>query len=167
MAPEQKSKNNVIRLLESRNIPYKLFNLPPKKFSAIETAGLLNISPECMFKTIVIIREQKNRAILVLVPATHSANLKKIAFAMGEKKVQPASLKEAEQLTHLKTGGISPLALLNTGFPILLDNSALKLAELYLSAGERGMIIRMTTSALINLTNARVGDFSQTISAAD
>jgi Cys-tRNA(Pro)/Cys-tRNA(Cys) deacylase len=68
-----------------------------------------------------------------------------------------ATHKQAEQLTGLQTGGISPLALLQRGFQVVIDNSAQSLDELYISGGQRGLNIRIPTTALITLTKAKVG----------
>jgi Cys-tRNA(Pro)/Cys-tRNA(Cys) deacylase len=66
------------------------------------------------------------------------------------------SQREAETLTGLQAGGISPLALINRGFQILLDQSALDHAEIHVSGGQLGLNIRLPVQALIDLTRARV-----------
>ena len=163
MVDQPKIKNNVIRLLESRKIAYSLFSLPPEKKTALETAILLNIPPETMYKTIVLLKQPKNRPILAVIPANSLVDTKKVAEVLNQKKVQAASLAEAEQTTGLQTGGISPLALINKGFETLLDESASKLSQMHLSAGKRGMIVKIAPLDLISLTNARVCKIAQPI----
>ena len=49
--------NNVTRLLDSRNIPYRIYELPAEKLGALETARLLDVDPAIVFKTIVATRK--------------------------------------------------------------------------------------------------------------
>jgi Cys-tRNA(Pro)/Cys-tRNA(Cys) deacylase len=149
-------KNNVTRMLESQGISYQAYDLPPEKLSALEAAQFLDVNPELVYKTIVIISEKKGKPILALVPGPNEVNLKALARALGLKKVILASQKQAEQLTKLQAGGISPLALLNRGFQVVVDNSAELLEVIYISGGKRGLNIRLAASDLIKLTDAKI-----------
>jgi Cys-tRNA(Pro)/Cys-tRNA(Cys) deacylase len=148
--------NNITRLLDSRKIPYTAFELPNEKLGAIEAAQYMGVAPELVYKTIVVTREGRGKPILALVPGPKEVDLKALAKALGEKKVLLPSEREAERLTGLQAGGISPLALLQRGFQVVLDESALTHAEIYISGGQRGSNIRLPVEALITLTNARV-----------
>ena len=86
--------------------------------------------------------------------APRELDLKELSRALGEKKVHLATQKEAEQITGLQTGGISPLALLNRRFQVIIDISAQSLENIYISGGQRGLNICLATQALIDLTNA-------------
>jgi Cys-tRNA(Pro)/Cys-tRNA(Cys) deacylase len=88
-------------------------------------------------------------------------DLKLLAAALGEKKVYLPTEREAEQLTGLQAGGISPLALLNKGFQIVIDSSAKGHAEIHVSGGQRGLNIRLGVNDLVKLTNARVASICQ------
>ena len=149
-------KNNVTRLLDSRGIPYTGFELPPEKLSALETARLLGVPPEQVFKTILLEREGKGKPILAVVPGPRQVYLKALARAVGEKKVRLTTERQAEQMTGLQAGGISPLALLNRGFQVVLDDSAQAFPEIHVSGGQRGLNIRLPVMALISLTKALV-----------
>ena len=150
--------NNVTRLLDSRKIPYTVFELPREKLGGEETARLLNAAPEIVFKSIVILRKGSGKPILAVVPGNQEVNLKKLANAVGEKKVSPATQKEAENITRLQAGGISPLALINRGFEIVIHSSARDFEEVHVSGGELGINIRLVSSDLISLTRASVAD---------
>lgn len=152
--------NNVTRLLDSRKIKYEVFELPGEKLAAEQVARLMNAAPEIVFKSIVIIRRGPGKPILAVVPGNQDVNLKKLAKAVGEKKVSPATQKEAEQLTKLQTGGISPLALINRGFEILIHKSILDQDLIHISGGERGLNIRIASGDLVKLVYARVADIS-------
>jgi len=148
--------NNVTRLLDNRNIDYTIFELPPKKLGATETAKLLNSPPSIIFKSIVIIRKRPGKTILAVVPGDHDVNLKALAKVVGEKKVSPASQKDAEQLTKLQVGGISPLALINRGFEIVINDSVYEQELVHVSGGELGLNIRLPSKDLVELTQAKV-----------
>ena len=152
---------NITRLLDSRKIPYTVFDLPAEKLGAMEAAALMGVPPEQVFKTIVIQRESKGRPLLALVPGPKEVNLKALARALGEKKVHLPSEKEAECLTGLQAGGISPLALINRGFQVVLDSSADAFEEIYISGGQRGLDIRLPVRDLAVLTNATFAEISQ------
>ena len=152
---------NVTRLLEARKIPYTAFETPAEKLGALETARFLNIPPERVFKTIVVTRE-KGKPLQVVVPGDAEVELKQLAAALGEKKVHLPTEREAEQLTGLQAGGISPLALLNKGFQVVIDSSAQSLSEIHVSGGQRGLNIRLSTGDLARLTNARFANVTRT-----
>jgi Cys-tRNA(Pro)/Cys-tRNA(Cys) deacylase len=152
--------NNVTRLLDSRKIPYTAFELPEEKLSAVETAQILAVPLDQVFKTIVVVREAKGKPILALVPGDKEVDLKALAKAVGEKKLRLPSEREAENLTGLQAGGISPLALINRGFQVILDESANNFLEIHISAGQRGLNLRLLVVDLIKLVNARLAVIS-------
>jgi len=149
-------RNNVTRLLDSRKIVYTAFELPNEKLGAVEAAGFLGITPSLVYKTIVVMREGTGKAILAVVPGDREVDLKALAKAVGEKKLTLPTEREAERLTGLQAGGISPLALIQRGFQTVIDLSAQSLPEIYISGGQRGLNIRLRASDLITLTNARL-----------
>ncbi len=148
-------RNNVTRLLEQRKISYEVYELPEEKLGAEKTAELLNVPLEIVFKTIVITRLERGKPILAVVPGSADVDLKALAKALGEKKVKTTTQREAESLTKLQAGGISPLALINRGFQVVIDSSALNFDEIHVSGGQRGLNIRLPVDALAKLTNAR------------
>ena len=152
--------NNVTRLLDSRKIPYTVFELPSEKLGALETARLLNVEPVTVYKTIVVTRDKPGRPLLVVIPGPHQVDLKALAAFLGEKKVRLPTEREAETLTGLEAGGISPLALLNKGFQVVLDALAREQAEIHVSGGQRGLNIRLPVEAFVRLTKARIGEVS-------
>ena len=145
--------NNITRLLDSKKIPYKAFTLPAEKLGARETARLLGVDPELVYKTIVITRP-KGKPILAVIPGPNRVDLKLLASALNEKKVNLPTEREAEVLTGLQAGGISPLALVNKGFQVVIDSAAKSRAEVHVSGGQRGLNIRLPVEALASLTRA-------------
>jgi Cys-tRNA(Pro)/Cys-tRNA(Cys) deacylase len=146
--------NNITRMLDAKKIPYTVFELPAVKLSAIETARFLGVPLEQVFKTIVVKREGKGKPILAIVPGSAGVDLKRLAKAVGEKKLHLPTEQEAEQITGLQAGGISPLALINKGFQVVMDSSAKNYKEIHISGGQRGLNIRIPVDALIKLVKA-------------
>ena len=147
--------NNVTRLLDNRKISYSAHEFTKEKIGAEEVARLLDIPPEIVFKSIVIKRRGPGKPILAVVPGNKEVDLKALARALQEKKVSPATQAEAERLTNLQAGGISPLALVNRGFETIIDRSALGFEAIYISGGERGLNIRLAAKDLIQLTQGK------------
>jgi len=88
-------------------------------------------------------------------------DLKSLAASLGEKKVYLPTEREAEQLTGLQAGGISPLALINRGFQVVIDSSAKNYSAIHVSGGQRGLNIKLPVADLIKLTKARVASICQ------
>lgn len=153
--------NNVTRFLDSRKVSYTAFETPAEKLGALETAQFLNVAPEIVFKTIVVTREKPRKPILAVIPGPNVVDLKLLAASLGEKKVHLPTEREAEQLTGLQSGGISPLALINKGFQVVIDSAAQNYLEIHVSGGQRGLNIRLPVAALIQLTNARLALISR------
>ena len=153
--------NNVTRLLDQQHISYQAFELPAEKLGARETAGLLGIDPAVVFKTIVVIRDKPRKPLLVVVPGDSVVDLKLVAAAVGEKKVYLPTEREAETLTGLQAGGISPLALLHKGFRVLIDESARQYGQIHVSGGQRGLNLQLSLADLEKLTHAQVAPVSR------
>lgn len=154
-------KNNVTRMLESKGVHFQAFELPREKLSAMEAASYLGVEPEKVFKTIVVTREMRGKSILALVPAPGEVDLKLLSRAVGEKKVFLATQKQAERLTGLQVGGISPLALINRGFDVVIDISAQMLDQICISGGQRGLNICLSWQNLVDLCGAKMAAISK------
>ncbi len=153
--------NNVTRFLDARRVLYTAHELPAEKLGALNTAHLLNVPEEQVFKTIVTKRE-KGKPVLVVIPGTRVVDLKLLASFLGEKKMHLPTEREAEQMTGLQAGGISPLALIQKGFQVVIDASSNDFEEIHISGGQRGLSIQLRTADLITLVNAKVGNVSKT-----
>ncbi len=152
--------NNVTRMLDARKVPYKAFELPPEKLGAVETAQILGVTPALVYKTIVVLREKSGKPLLAVIPGDRTVNLKALAAFLDEKKLILPTQREAEALTGLQAGGISPLALINRGYQVILDCAALDHAEIHISGGQRGLNLRLPVKAIIELTRARTANIS-------
>ena len=156
-------KLNSMRILDQQKIDYVVHQFPDTIHSADGVADYLRLPREMVYKTLVVQPNQgkpfdktRDKPMLVIVAGSHELNLKKLARAVGQKKVQMASHKEAENLTGLQTGGISALALLHKNFPVYIDRPALALERILVSAGKRGVNLELPVQDLIRVTAAKV-----------
>jgi Cys-tRNA(Pro)/Cys-tRNA(Cys) deacylase len=154
-------KTLAMKLLDGKKIPYEAYSYPDNLRDAEEVAKSLEFPVQKVFKTLVVTRPKPGKNILAMVPANRQLDLKKLAKAVGEKKIKMASHRDAEALTGLQVGGISALALVNRGFDIYLDQSAESFDAIVVSSGERGQQIEIAVSDLVRVTRARYADISQ------
>jgi len=148
-------KNNAMRMLDARGVPYETYTFPPEIHSAEGVAQVVGASASQVYKTLVVVRKQ-GRPLLVMIAGDRELDLKLLAKAVGEKKLRMATYREAESLTGLEVGGISALALLNQGFDVYIDRPATELKRVLVSAGCRGINLGMTVEDLIRVTKAKV-----------
>ena len=155
MAKQSKPKTNAMRLLDKHRVAYTAFTYPETIHSADEVAPVLGVPASHVFKTLVTLADNR-RHLLIVVPGDRELNLRQAAREVDAKLLQMAPQREAERLTGLKVGGISPLALLDKPFEIYLDTSATQLEELYINGGQRGLNLRLRVSDLLIVTGATV-----------
>ncbi len=147
-------------MLEARKIRFQAYEVPVEKLSALEVADILKIPPDDVYKSIVAKRAKAGKPILALVPGPLEVDTKKLASVLNEKKVFITTLNEAESLTGLLAGGISPLALINKGFQVLVDSSAQDKESILVSAGQRGLQVRLSPVDVVKLTNGRFAEIA-------
>ena len=107
-----------------------------------------------------MVTHERGKPLLVVIPGSHRVDLKLLAGCLGEKKVNLPTERLAEQLTGLQAGGISPLALLNKGFQVVIDAEAESRTLIHVSGGQRGLNIELPVMALADLTHARFARIS-------
>lgn len=152
---KKSDKTLAMRVLEGKKVPYQVLTFSPEVHSADGVAEALGLSPEEVYKTLVVVRPL-GKPLLVMVPADHELDLKRLAKAVGEKKLKMATHREAEALTGLQVGGISALALLNKGFYMCIMREAQGLSHIVVSAGRRGVDVRLAVEDLIRVTGAQL-----------
>jgi len=150
------AKPLAVRVLEQKRIPHEVLAFDDTIRSADGVAAATGIAPELVYKTLVIEQEPpKGKPYLVLVPSTQEVDLRRLASNLGVKKLRMATHRDAERYTGLRVGGISALALLGKGFPVCIAVQAQEHEQLVVSAGQRGMDVRLAVSDLTVLTGAK------------
>lgn len=166
MAKSQPTKTNAMRALDARQIAYETFTYPATIHSAAEVAALLHVPASEVYKTLVM-QAGDGRHLLVVVPGDGEVDLRLLARSLGVKSVRMVPQRDAERLTGLLVGGISPLALLGRPFDVYLDHRAQRLDVLYINGGQRGINLRLRVEDLIAVTGARFVDATQPGPPAD
>ncbi|UCG23425.1 MAG: aminoacyl-tRNA deacylase [Chloroflexota bacterium] len=153
-------KTLAMLVLEGQKVPYHANHYPSSLRDAEEIAHEIGVEPGRVFKTLVVTRPA-GKPFLVMLAADRQLDLKRMAKAVGEKKVKMASQREAEKITGLQVGGISALALLNRGFAACLDSDARKFKRIHISAGKRGVQLEVPVDDLIRITSSRLMSVSR------
>ena len=125
------------------------------KSFGLEAAEKLNLRVEEVFKTLLV-TDEKNYFVAIL-PVHHQLNLKKVAQAVGAKKLKMSDPKDAERLTGYVVGGISPVGL-KKRLKTVIDQSAVQLEKLYVSGGKRGLDIGLKPQDLAKVLSATFAD---------
>ncbi len=142
-------KTNAARLLETLGIPFELHmaEVDSSDLSAVTMAHKLHADPACVFKTLVA-RGDRTGVLMACIPAAAELDLKALALASGNKHVEMVALKEVQPLTGYVRGGCSPLAA-KKAYPVFVDESAILEHCIYISAGHRGVQLRLAPDDLL------------------
>lgn len=143
-----------MKLLEGKKVGYTPVTYPTTERDAVKVAEALGVPPPQLYKTLVVIHPT-DKPLLVMVPGPSQLDLKKLAKAVGTKKLKMATHEEAQALTGLQVGGISALAVGKRPFRVYLDTSAKQHQSIYVSAGQRGINLKVEVKALLKVVNGR------------
>jgi Cys-tRNA(Pro)/Cys-tRNA(Cys) deacylase len=160
---KQVKKTLGMRVLEGQDVAYEVVVFPQDIHEAAEIAQYADaLAPEQVFKTLVVKTDDPgDKPMLLMLPADCQLVPKKLAAAIGAGRTRMARHEEAEALTGLQTGGISPLALLNKGFAIYIDERARRHDRIAVSAGKRGINLIVNAGDLIRVTGATIVDAAE------
>lgn len=150
-----------INLAKQRKLTYQLHEYTHDEGAAsygLEAAEKLAVAAIQIFKTLVIVTDLGTLAVAV-VPVTTTLNLKKMAKALGCKKVQMAEPKQVERSTGYVLGGVSPLGQ-KKRLSTVIDSSAAEQITIYVSAGRRGLEIELPPAQLATTLNASFVDIA-------
>jgi len=158
----KKAKTNAMRILERERVAYTVHTFAAIKLSAVEVAERVGKPADQVFKTLVVLSvAHRPRTYLAVIPGNRELDLKMMAKAVGQKRLQMATQKQAEKLTGLQVGGISPLALLSKGFGVLVDSSASEHEQILVSAGQRGMNLELSPIELTRIVSGQAADLTR------
>ena len=146
------------KLLKANNIDFSIHEYEHDanaKSFGLEAAEKLNLRVEEVFKTLLV-TDEKNYFVAIL-PVHHQLNLKKVAQAVGAKKLKMSDPKDAERLTGYLVGGISPVGQ-KKRLKTVIDQSAVQLEKLYVSGGKRGLDIGLKPQDLAKVLSATFAD---------
>ncbi len=141
-------KTNALRLLETAGIETEVFEytVDEDNLSGVHVAEVLGADPDCVFKTLVC-RGDKNGINVFVIPVAAELDLKKCAVVSKNKRVEMIQVKELLGLTGYIRGGCSPVGM-KKKYPTYFDETAIVFDKIYVSAGQRGMQVKVNPEEL-------------------
>ena len=139
-------KTNVMRILERAKIPYEGFEYSPELTEGVLIAEVLKEDNRHVFKTLVTESDKKEHFVFV-IPVAETLDLKVAAKSVGVKSVSMLKQKDLLPLTGYIHGGCSPVGM-KKQFPTFMDESALLLDTVCVSAGKIGYQVELSPDAL-------------------
>jgi Cys-tRNA(Pro)/Cys-tRNA(Cys) deacylase len=152
------NKTNAARILDKLGCNYELFSykVDESDLSAITVASKLGQNIEQVFKTLVV-RGDKTGIFVCIIPGAEDLDLKKAAHASGNKSAQMVHMKEILELTGYIRGGCSPIGM-KKKYPTYIDESCGLYDFIFVSAGMRGLQVKIAPNDLIFSTSSDVSD---------
>lgn len=161
MSEKAIAKTNAARLLDGLHISYSMTraDVDVSNLSAVTMAAKLGVDAACVFKTLVA-RGDRHGIVMACIPAAAELDLKKLAAATGNKQVHMLPLREVQPTTGYVRGGCSPLAA-RKAYPVVIDESAILCEDIYVSAGQRGVQLRLAPDDLLRAAQAVYADITR------
>ena len=158
-------KTNAARLLDKARIPYKLipYEFDENDLAAQHVADSLGQDISRVFKTLVLHGDRTGHIVCV-VPGNAEVDLKALAKASGNKKVEMIAMKDLLGVTGYIRGGCSPIGM-KKRFPTFFHTSALDFDTIYVSAGVRGLQLEINPAELIRFVSASTADVASLTTA--
>ena len=152
------NKTNAMRMLEAAKIPFELLEYPVDEsdLSGESVARKTGKDPSQIFKTLVFSGE-KNGFGVCCIPTCEELDLKKVAKAFGEKKVEMLHVKDLLKTTGYIRGGCSPIGM-KKAYPTVIDETAVLFDKIYVSAGVRGAMLGVEPNELADFVKAKFED---------
>lgn len=160
MARTKIDKTNAARLLDRAKIPYELipYTVDETDLAATHVAEQLGEDIATVFKTLVLKGDRSGHFVCV-VPGDHEVDLKAAARVSGNKKCDLIPMKELLPVTGYIRGGCSPIGM-RKPFPVFIHSTCEEHDRIYISAGVRGLQIKIAPADLIRFTGATVAAVS-------
>ena len=151
-------KTNAARLLDKAGISYKLipYEFDENDLAAQHVADSLGQDIARVFKTLVL-HGDKTGHIVCVVPGNAEVDLKALAKASGNKKVEMIAMKDLLSVTGYIRGGCSPVGM-KKRFPTFFHSTATDFETIYVSAGVRGLQIEIAPKDLIDFVGATIDE---------
>lgn len=147
-------KTNAVRLLDKLGIAYETreYQVDPNDLAAEKVAHDIGLDPEQVFKTLVV-RGDRTGVFLAVVQADAELDLKAVARASGDRKVEMVPLKEVQPLTGYIRGGVTALAG-KRAYPVYADQQIERHDRIAVSAGMRGMQVVLAPADYLRAAGA-------------
>ncbi len=147
-------KTNAVRLLDQLAIRYELreYEVDPEDLAAETVAAKVGLPPRQVFKTLVA-RGDRNGICMAVIPGDAELDLKALAAASEDRKLQLVPVKELQALTGYIRGGVTALAA-KRDYPVYVDEAVQLFETISVSAGVRGTQILLAPGDYLKATGA-------------
>lgn len=161
------AKTNAVRLLEQAGVPHTLleYEVDPSDLAAESIARKIALPAEQVFKTLVV-RGDKRGVCFAVIPGNTSLDLKALARATGDRKVETVPLKDVQPLTGYIRGGVTAMAA-KKDYPVYLDETGLLFDLITVSSGRQGCQILLRPADYIAVSRAQVAAIARPKEAHD
>lgn len=151
-------KTNASRILEHKGINFDLieYEVDPDNLDVFHVADSLGQDIATVFKTLVL-HGDKNGYFVCVIQGDKEVDLKKAAKISGNKKAAMIPMKELLPLTGYIRGGCTAIGM-KKNFPVYLDDHAMLHDFIHISAGRRGLQIKLSPKDYVSVTSAILGD---------
>lgn len=154
-------KTNAARTLDRLGVQYELreYEVDPEHLEAESVAAKVGLPPEQVFKTLVV-RGDRNGVCFAVIPANTELNLKGLASASGDRKIEMVPLKEVQPLTGYIRGGVTVLGA-KKAYPVYADETIQLWEMISVSAGVRGTQVILKPDDYLRATEATMADIAR------
>ena len=152
------SKTNAARLLDRAKIKYELvpYIVDENNLAANHIAEQLNEDIRQVFKTLVLHGDRTGYFVCV-IPGNDEVDLKKAAKVSGNKKADLIPMKELLPVAGYIRGGCSPIGM-KKAFPTFFHLTCKDFDYIYVSAGVRGLQLKISAENLVEYVGAEIAD---------
>ena len=143
-----------MRLLDAAGIEYipGEYEVDENNLSGSHAADMMGVEHDSMYKTLVLKGEKKGY-LVCCIPVDEELDLKKVAKAAGDKKVEMIHMKDLLPLTGYIRGGCSPVGM-KKRFSTYIEETAILYDRITVSAGQRGVQISVEPDKLAGYLEA-------------
>jgi Cys-tRNA(Pro)/Cys-tRNA(Cys) deacylase len=154
-------KTNAARILDGLGIHYELaeYEVDPEDLSAVSVARKVGMEPERVFKTLVA-RGDRHGVCLALVSSHLELDLKALARATDNARVETVPLKDVLPLTGYVRGGVSALGC-KKAYPVICDERMLAFDRIAVSAGARGTQLILSPHDYLRVVKGRLAKIAR------
>jgi Cys-tRNA(Pro)/Cys-tRNA(Cys) deacylase len=154
-------KTNAARILDQLGISYELreYSVDPEDLTAETVATKIGLPPEQVFKTLVA-KGERTGVCLAVIPGNCELDLKALAAATGDKKIDLVPLRDVLPLTGYVRGGVTALGC-RKDYPVFADETIEMWDVISISAGQRGTQILIAPADYLRSTAAKLAPIAR------
>lgn len=157
---QKEIKTNVMRILDKEKVSYEALTYECEEFiDGMHCAEASGAPVESSYKTLILVGKSEEHYVAV-IPIAEEIDFKKFASVVGEKSVTLLPLKDVTKVSGYVRGGCSPVGMKKL-FVTVIDSSAEKFNEIYVSGGRIGSTVKLAPQDLIRVVKAKVAPITE------